>query len=183
MEPRVARGGCTALERGQIFHSSALGVVDPKGRTSLPQDYRVVVENRLRQTLEPGGAFPEKEVLIGEHPRLPCLQGFDTTHELKLYNQLVERAEAAGPEQAGEVLDELQAGAFGVLEKVGYDTAGRIVLPAHLRAFAGLDDGLAFFLGAGDTFQIWSPERFREHNPDKGPVLRKLDALLAERRK
>jgi MraZ protein len=39
------------------------------------------------------------------------------------------------------------------------DETGRIVLPAKLRAKIGLEDE-AFFIAAGDTFQIWKPETY-----------------------
>jgi MraZ protein len=39
------------------------------------------------------------------------------------------------------------------------DETGRIVLPAALRDKIGLE-GEAYFIAAGDTFQIWKPETF-----------------------
>jgi MraZ protein len=39
------------------------------------------------------------------------------------------------------------------------DNTGRIVLPAKLREKIGLD-GMARFVSAGDTFEIWKPEAY-----------------------
>jgi len=39
------------------------------------------------------------------------------------------------------------------------DETGRLVLPAKLRSKIGLA-GEAFFIAAGDTFQIWNPETY-----------------------
>jgi MraZ protein len=39
------------------------------------------------------------------------------------------------------------------------DETGRIVLPARLRQKVGLED-MAFFIGNGDTFEIWNPETY-----------------------
>ncbi|KJS43995.1 MAG: cell division protein MraZ [Roseovarius sp. BRH_c41] len=39
------------------------------------------------------------------------------------------------------------------------DETGRLVLPAKLRKKIELDDE-AFFIAAGDTFQIWKPETY-----------------------
>ncbi len=39
------------------------------------------------------------------------------------------------------------------------DETGRLVLPAKLRSKIELD-GEAFFIAAGDTFQIWKPETY-----------------------
>jgi MraZ protein len=40
------------------------------------------------------------------------------------------------------------------------DDTGRIVLPAKLRKKLDLEDE-AFFIAAGDTFQIWKPETYQ----------------------
>ena len=39
------------------------------------------------------------------------------------------------------------------------DETGRLVLPQKLREKIGLE-GEAFFIAAGDTFQIWKPETY-----------------------
>lgn len=170
------------MEIGHIFGGSALGTVDPKGRTSLPADFRAVVEARLAAGYQPGTSLPDKAVLLGEHPRLPCLQGYDQSYQAVLFNRLREKAELAGGDFA-EVFEDLQFEHFGAVEKVGYDPSGRIVLPGVLREAAGLTDGVAFFIGGGETFQIWNPDRFREANADKPRLIRMLDAQLRERRK
>ena len=74
---------------------------------------------------------------------------------------------------------------FGnALSVVGFDPGGRMVLPAQLRAVAGIDlNGLAFFVAAGETFQIWNPDRFRAAHGDKPRLIRALDALLDDRKK
>ena len=41
------------------------------------------------------------------------------------------------------------------------DETGRLVLPAKLRQKIALE-GEAFFIAAGDTFQIWKPETYEE---------------------
>ncbi|MCJ8332902.1 MAG: division/cell wall cluster transcriptional repressor MraZ, partial [Epibacterium sp.] len=41
------------------------------------------------------------------------------------------------------------------------DETGRLVLPAKLRSKIGLDKE-AFFIAAGDTFQIWNPDTFED---------------------
>jgi len=41
------------------------------------------------------------------------------------------------------------------------DETGRLVLPAKLRQKIDLD-GEAFFIAAGDTFQIWKPETYEQ---------------------
>ena len=179
--PRRAEGW-GGLENGQIFRGNALGVIDAKGRTSLPADYRANVERRLSATLVPGGALPKPEVVLVEHPRFPCLMGYDVTHEVKIYHQLRARAEAMEGDPQDN-FEDLQREHFGASESVSYDPSGRIVVPGHLREAAGLNDGLAFFVAAGDTFEIWNADRFREARPNDRRTLAVLDTLLKDRRK
>ena len=53
------------------------------------------------------------------------------------------------------------------------DETGRLVLPAKLRRKIGLE-GEAFFIAAGDTFQIWKPETYESEE------LAKTEAWLDE---
>ena len=43
------------------------------------------------------------------------------------------------------------------------DETGRLVLPPDHAAHAGISD-LAVFVGQGNRFQIWAPERFKDHS-------------------
>ena len=48
------------------------------------------------------------------------------------------------------------------------------------RHFVGITN-LAFFVGAGQTFQIWSPENFREQQAHQKRAMKILDYMLAEK--
>lgn len=170
------------VESGHIFRGNVLGVVDPKGRTSLPAAFRTAAENRARFHMAPGAPTPEREVLIGEHPDLPCLRGYDPTYEVTLLRELKAEIEGSGVANPRAEYEKARRRNFGALETIGYDPSGRIVLPAHLRDYAGLTD-TAYFIGVAETFEIWHPATFEEVEADNGPALRKLRALLAERRK
>lgn len=39
-----------------------------------------------------------------------------------------------------------------------YDTAGRILVPLHLRKLAGIEENV-IFVGVGDNFELWSTDR------------------------
>ena len=45
-----------------------------------------------------------------------------------------------------------------------YDKQGRVLIPANLRAFAGLEKDVVL-LGVGDKVEIWSAERFENMDP------------------
>lgn len=50
---------------------------------------------------------------------------------------------------------------FSNAEMTRFDSAGRILLPAFLRETADLKD-VAFLVGNGEYFEIWSPENWQE---------------------
>ena len=50
-----------------------------------------------------------------------------------------------------------------------YDTVGRILIPTHLRKFAGIEEKVVI-IGVGDSFEIWAPERLdAEENVNGDP--------------
>jgi MraZ protein len=53
----------------------------------------------------------------------------------------------------------LQRMFHGLSHPTNVDETGRLVLPAKLRNKIDLE-GEAFFIAAGDTFQIWKPETY-----------------------
>ncbi|MEH3107424.1 MAG: division/cell wall cluster transcriptional repressor MraZ [Sphingomonas fennica] len=163
-----------------FFLGNALNAVDAKGRVSLPSDFRAVIERRARAAAATGNVLDAKTVSIGEHEKHACLQAFDATYAGALFRQLQQRVAQAAEADQMAALDDAQADAFGAMLPVSFDAAGRMVLSAQLRATAGIRD-LAFFVGSGQTFQIWDPRRYLEEQADKARVCRTLRFLLAER--
>lgn len=49
---------------------------------------------------------------------------------------------------------------FSNAERVKFDSAGRILLPAFLRETANLKE-MAIVVGSGEYFEIWSPENWQ----------------------
>ena len=60
----------------------------------------------------------------------------------------------------------LQRMFHGLSFPTNVDETGRLVLPAKLRQKIELE-GEAFFIAAGDTFQIWKPETYEEEELSK----------------
>lgn len=168
------------MEIVDFFLGSALNAVDAKGRVSLPSDYRGIIDRRARVAAAAGNALDEKTISLGEHESHPCLQAFDATYTSILFKQLQRRVEGMEGVDAMTALDDAQADAFGAMSPVSFDAGGRMVLSPLLRSIAGIND-LAFFVGAGQTFQIWSPQRYLETQGDKKRNCRNLEFLLAER--
>jgi MraZ protein len=122
----------------------------PKGdkdRYVLPATFRSrVTESSGNQNL----------LLVTLHPVYNCLVGYGTSHRDRQARLIDARAEAAY--LAGEEFNPDSANAaFGDAVEVTYDNSGRLIIPAHLRQIAGIDEAI-YFHGFRDTFLMWSPQ-------------------------
>ena len=71
--------------------------------------------------------------------------------------------------------------AFAATEEVPYDSSGRILMPPMMRRKGEIGD-LALFLGAGETFQIWNPQRLLD-DPRVPEDLKDITRFRLEERK
>ncbi|MGR3624124.1 division/cell wall cluster transcriptional repressor MraZ [Pseudophaeobacter sp.] len=124
--------------------------MDTKGRVSIPASFRRVVE----------AADPNWK--SGENPELVIVYGDQRRNFLECYTmEAIEEVDAK--------IDALPRGSMQrkMLQRMFHgqsfpttvDETGRLVLPAKLRNKIDLEKE-AFFIAAGDTFQIWKPETF-----------------------
>jgi MraZ protein len=155
VETRVRDGRLARCERGvyvaleHLFQGSALNAVDGKGRVSIPAFLRSVIERR-------GDA---RTIVLARHQAFPCLSAYDPGYAALKHaklERLLEKEET-GP---GAELEYQQRNlmAFAATEEVPYDSSGRILMPPMMRRKGEIGD-LALFLGTGETFQIWNPQR------------------------
>ena len=131
--------------RGESHHK-----VDGKGRVSIPALFRRVLESGDPNWTD--GLNPELVIVYGDHRRkfLECY----TMEAIAEVDSKI----AALPR--GSVQRKMLERMFhGQSYPTTVDETGRIVLPAKLRAKIGIEDE-AFFIAAGDTFQIWKPETY-----------------------
>ncbi|MGL4541094.1 MAG: division/cell wall cluster transcriptional repressor MraZ [Polymorphobacter sp.] len=150
-----------------FFHGYALNAVDAKNRLSVPSVFRDTNEKRSG----------EKQLIVGPAERAPCLVGYDILRFERLQAQLVERF--AG--NYSDERDDFARDAFGLNETLPYDETGRIILSNALKLSSGIDR-LAFFIAAGDYFEIWNPERLIEQKGATSPVGRTVRQLIESRR-
>ncbi|WP_417606110.1 division/cell wall cluster transcriptional repressor MraZ [Primorskyibacter flagellatus] len=135
---------------GRRFRGESQLKVDAKGRVSIPASFRRVLEECDPNWTE--GLNPELVIVYGDHRRkfLECY----TIEAIEEVDSKID-AKPRGSRQR-RILQQLFQGQS---HPTNVDETGRLVLPAKLRQKIGLD-GQAFFIGAGDTFQIWNPETF-----------------------
>ena len=138
----VRRGYGLGMDR---FVSTFTNKIDAKGRVSVPAAFRAVLERDGYG----GGIYC--------YPSLdaPALDAGGERLAQKIDGLL------AGLPDYSDERDELSVALYGDVQVLSIDQDGRIVLPEHLRAHAGIS-GQVTFVGLGDKFQIWEPEQFAE---------------------
>lgn len=180
--PSLARGASVAAG-GAIFNDVHLNGVDPKGRVSLPAAFRQTIDIRCGSGKVANGL--EKTLRMARHPSLPCLEvsdGLQIAETEEQMNAHAARISEKTGQLHGDVLDELEAKAYPLMKDVGFDAAGRMVLPERLRTKAQIGAD-AFFVGRGRRFRIWSPDVLR-NTPDgeTADVIEEMEELLAKRK-
>ena len=153
-----------------VFKGYALQGIDGKGRVALPAPMRLIVE----------GQKGDRTLLLSDDDKRGCLRAADPSWADRLYDRLT--IDAARALDAGHEIDrdDIAAEAFGRFDEVPFDTSGRFILPPFLRAKGALS-GLAFFWGAGDTIELWAPDKLRD-DPKADPAKKERCAwLIAER--
>ena len=132
------------------FRGEGRHKVDAKGRVSIPATFRRVLEAGDPDWTE--GLNPNLVIVYGDHRRksLDC-------YTIEAIDEI--DAKIAALPRGGIERQVLQRLYHGQSFPTSVDETGRLVLPQKLREKIGLD-GEAFFIAAGDTFQIWKPETY-----------------------
>ena len=120
-----------------MFLSSTTNSLDAKGRISVPANFR---SHCTASGFEGVVIWPSLDGAYLEGGDLSVL-----TH----YQDMLDRMDMydAGREALELVI-------FGESEKLGFDSTGRISLPAKFRTHAGLDAKVTF-VGRGRKFEVW----------------------------
>jgi MraZ protein len=130
--------------RSGVFLSTFEKQLDSKRRIVVPHDFRAAVAGPFDGVF----CFPSIEA--------DCIEGggkalFDR------YVALVEELAFGDPLRTA-----LETSVYGGMNRLSFDTAGRITLPEALCQQFGLTDWVAV-IGMGDRFQIWERDAFRAH--------------------
>ena len=138
--------------RGETHHK-----VDGKGRVSIPALFRRVIELGDPNYIE--GLNPELVIVYGDHRRnyLEC-------YTIQAINELDLKIDALPRGSMERRM--LQRLFHGQSFPTMVDDTGRLVLPLKLRKKINLETE-AFFIAAGDTFQIWKTETYEAEELSK----------------
>jgi MraZ protein len=155
------------------FVSTFTNKIDAKGRLSIPAPFRAVLE-RDRYTGAAG-------------PGLYCYPSLDAPALDAGGERLAQKIDGllGGLPDYSDERDELAVALYGEAQFIAIDADGRIVLPKDLRSRIGLPDGIAevAFVGLGDKFQLWAPERFEERRARAREKVRQHRQLLGAGRR
>ena len=159
-------------EEVALFMSTFVNKVDRKGRVSVPATFRLQIQNTAQSF--PGiVAYPLVEQEALEATTIDRMQAISAA--------LDELDEAQQRQELATII-------FGRSHHLAFDPEGRILLPEPFVAHARITENAAF-VGLGETFQIWEPERFAAHEAAlldrarrEGTRLPPLGSLLARRR-
>lgn len=128
-----------------IFLSTYLNKVDKKGRVSVPSAFRAVLA---------------KEDFAGiiAYPSFvhPCIEACGISRIQKI-SEAIDEMDPYSDER-----DAFAASILGGSEQLHLDKDGRITLGEDLREQTGIKEK-AIFVGKGQTFEIWTPERFEKY--------------------
>ncbi|ODT88394.1 division/cell wall cluster transcriptional repressor MraZ [Phenylobacterium sp. SCN 70-31] len=125
-----------------MFLSTFEKQLDAKRRIVVPQDYRAALSG------------PVDGVFLFPSIRSDCLEGGGQA--------LFDRYGAVADELefGDELRDSIERNVFGEMQRLSFDTAGRITLPESLCEQYGLTDWVAV-VGLRDRFEIWERDAYR----------------------
>lgn len=137
--PLTRRQKPRAARQMALFLSTTYNRIDRKGRVSVPASFRAALA---------GQAF--QGVVLLRSPQHQALEGFSHS-VMETIGGRLDNFDMFSAEQ-----DDLAMAVFGEAMALPFDGEGRVVIPAHLLEYAGIE-GEAAFVGMGRKFQIWSP--------------------------
>jgi MraZ protein len=134
------------------FRGSDTFKVDAKGRVSIPAPFRRVIE------------ASDPDWRDGLRPNIVIVYGDDRQDWLEVYSmraieEIDEQIEAMQRGSQDRLL--LEERMYGQSFEAQIDEDGRLVLPQKYREKIGLTSE-AFFISAGDYFNIWKPETYQD---------------------
>jgi len=128
-----------------VFLSTFINKIDKRGRVSVPAQFRAVLGSDA-----PG-------IVVFRSLQLEALEGCSIPH-LELLSRSLEKIDLAP-----ETYELIETTIFGGSVQLPFDSEGRITLPPHMAAAAGIKEDVAF-VGRRKTFQIWDPEKLAAYD-------------------
>jgi len=135
--------------------------LDAKGRVSIPAPYRAVL---ARDAFDGLYCYPTLDC--------PALDA-GANGLLAEIESLIARFPPYSDER-----EQFATALYGTSEILKIDGEGRVILTEPLKTHAHIKDAVAF-VGLGQKFQIWEPERFRAHLSEANEKVRAFKKRLS----
>jgi MraZ protein len=143
-----------------LFLSTFLNKVDKKGRVSVPSQFRSMLY---------GDDF--SGIVIYESAINNCIEGC-SIDRIKKLSELIDDLDPFSKER-----DAFATTILGGSAQLPFDADGRVILPKHLMDFASITEK-AVFIGKGQTFEIWEPNKFEVYFKKTREQARKNPSLI-----
>ncbi|HET7679179.1 MAG TPA: division/cell wall cluster transcriptional repressor MraZ [Xanthobacteraceae bacterium] len=134
--------------------------LDSKGRVSIPAPFRSVLTRDGFEGLYCYPTLDRPALDAGGHALLAEIEA------------LIARFHPFSNER-----ERFATALYGTSDVLRMDAEGRVVLPEALKTHAGIKDAVAF-VGLGNKFQIWEPNRFRSELAEATEQVRALKKQL-----
>ncbi len=147
-----------------LFLSSFVNKIDKKGRVSVPSVYRAAL------------AKQEFAGIVVYPSFVNCAIEACSMDRIEKLSQSIEELDPFS--------DEYNAFATTILAgsiQLPFDTEGRVILPENLIAETEIN-GICTFVGKGQTFEIWQPEKFEIYAENARKIARENRHSLNFRR-
>ncbi|MEO0348061.1 MAG: division/cell wall cluster transcriptional repressor MraZ [Pseudomonadota bacterium] len=132
----------------QLFISNYSLKVDKKGRVSVPAAFRHV--------LSKGSSNEQMQLVAYNSFTNKCIEACSQGRLEQLY-EAIDQLDPFAPER-----DAFANTILGQASVLSIDNDGRVILPASLLEFAGIDNEVVF-VGKGKTFEIWHPQMYQNY--------------------
>jgi MraZ protein len=146
------------------FFSHFILRLDAKGRVSVPASFRAVLGRDGAESLFCYPALDRPAVEAGGQALLREIEN------------LIEHFPPFSEER-----EQLATALYATSESLKMDAEGRVTLSDHLKDHAGILDAVTF-VGLGDKFQIWAPDRFSARLSEATGKMRALRKRLGAER-
>ncbi len=143
------------------FLSTISSRLDGKGRVSIPAPFRAVLEADQYPGLFVHPALEVPALEAGGHRLLTEIDGLIGRYP-----------------PYSEARDLIATALLGAAEVLKPDPEGRVMLPERFKLHAGITAEVVF-VGLGDRFRIWEPNRFSAHLAEAKASLRALRTNLS----
>ena len=138
-----------------LFLSSYTNKIDRKGRVSVPSSFR---DSLIMETFNGIIAYTS---FVN-----PCVEACGM-ERMEILSETIDNLDPYS-----ETRDAFATTILGGCVQLSLDCDGRIILPKSLIEAAGLKDQ-ACFVGKGTTFEIWSPENFKDYATNLSEIAKK----------